>query len=79
MTLGEEVDEDGDPPRIWSPDGPYPGTAFTRSIGDSVAESLGVVAEPEILAHYQVGRRWLGETRTQTKPVHAASDWRLTF
>lgn len=51
MQLGEEVDEDGDPPRIWSPDGPYPGTAFTRSIGDSVAEALGVCAEPEILAH----------------------------
>lgn len=51
IKLGEEIDDDGDPPRIWSPDGPYPGTAFTRSIGDSVAEALGVVAEPEILAH----------------------------
>lgn len=51
INLGEEIDDDGDPPRIWSPDGPYPGTAFTRSIGDSVAEALGVVAEPEILAH----------------------------
>ncbi len=26
---------DGDPPRLWSPNGTYPGTAFTRSIGDS--------------------------------------------
>jgi serine/threonine protein phosphatase PrpC len=26
----------------------YPGTAFTRSIGDSVAESIGVIADPEI-------------------------------
>lgn len=26
---------DGDPPRLWASDGIYPGTAFTRSIGDS--------------------------------------------
>lgn len=39
---------DGDPPRCWAPDGAYPGTAFTRSIGDSVAERIGVFAEPEI-------------------------------
>lgn len=38
-----------DPPRVWHPQGKFPGTAFTRSIGDSVAESLGVTAEPEIL------------------------------
>ena len=25
---------DGDPPRLWAPAGTYPGTAFTRSIGD---------------------------------------------
>lgn len=30
-----EADCDGDPPRLWSPDGMFPGTAFTRSIGDS--------------------------------------------
>lgn len=47
LELGDEIDEGGDPPRIWSPLGDYPGTAFTRSIGDFFAESLGVVAEPE--------------------------------
>ena len=31
----------------------YPGTAFTRSIGDSLAESMGVMAEPE-LDHHQI-------------------------
>ncbi len=51
MALGEEVDEGGDPPRIWSQDGAYPGTAFTRSFGDSIAEELGVNAEPEIVKH----------------------------
>lgn len=30
-----EADCDGDPPRLWAPTGTYPGTAFTRSIGDS--------------------------------------------
>jgi hypothetical protein len=34
---GVEQDDDGDPPRLWSPLGNYPGTAFTRSIGDSGA------------------------------------------
>lgn len=42
------MDEDGDPPRIWSPYGAFPGTAFTRSIGDEIAETLGVIAVPEI-------------------------------
>ncbi|KAH8044672.1 protein serine/threonine phosphatase [Aureococcus anophagefferens] len=49
--LGDEIDDGGDPPRIWAQDQEYPGTAFTRSIGDSLAESLGVIAEPEIDGH----------------------------
>jgi serine/threonine protein phosphatase PrpC len=55
MSLGDEVDEGGDPPRIWSQDGAYPGTAFTRSFGDSIAEELGVFAEPETLK-YEIGK-----------------------
>ncbi|KAL7688671.1 putative PPM-type phosphatase domain, cGMP-dependent kinase, protein kinase-like domain superfamily [Plasmopara halstedii] len=46
--LNDQVDEDGDPPRIWSPFGAFPGTAFTRSIGDEIAETLGVIGIPEI-------------------------------
>ncbi|KAJ7969566.1 putative Protein phosphatase 2c [Quillaja saponaria] len=46
---GTEEGDDGDPPRLWVPDGMYPGTAFTRSIGDSIAETIGVVATPEIV------------------------------
>lgn len=49
ITLGDDLDEAGDPPRVWAQDGDYPGTAFTRSLGDKVAEGLGVTAEPEIL------------------------------
>jgi len=49
IVLGEEIDEGGDPPRVWSPHGDYPGTAFTRSIGDAIAEELGVIAQPEML------------------------------
>lgn len=42
------VKEEGDPPRVWVQDGMYPGVAFTRSVGDSIAESVGVVAVPEV-------------------------------
>lgn len=45
---GTEESDDGDPPRLWVQNGMYPGTAFTRSFGDSVAESIGVIADPEI-------------------------------
>lgn len=49
FVLGEDLDEGGDPPRVWHPEDDYPGTAFTRSIGDALAEELGVFAEPEML------------------------------
>ncbi|MBA0685082.1 hypothetical protein Goari_026623 [Gossypium aridum] len=45
---GDEYSQGGDPPRLWVPDGMYPGTAFTRSVGDSTAEKIGVIAVPEI-------------------------------
>ena len=44
----DEESDDGDPPRLWLPNGSYPGTAFTRSLGDAVAERIGVIAEPEV-------------------------------
>lgn len=49
QSWGTEEGDDGDPPRVWVQNGMYPGTAFTRSIGDSIAESIGVVAMPEIV------------------------------
>ncbi len=49
IQLGEMIDEGGDPPRVWAPNGVYPGTAFTRSLGDLVAEKYGVHAEPEMI------------------------------
>ena len=49
FVLGDQIDEGGDPPRVWHPTEDYPGTAFTRSIGDALAEDLGVYAEPEML------------------------------
>lgn len=49
LNLGEEIDEGGDPPRVWCANGPYPGVAFTRSFGDLFAKTVGVHAEPEIL------------------------------
>jgi len=46
---GSEEDDDGDPPRLWTQTGMYPGTAFTRSFGDAAAEKIGVTAEPECM------------------------------
>ncbi|XP_052191223.1 probable protein phosphatase 2C 35 isoform X2 [Diospyros lotus] len=48
QTWGDEETEGSDPPRLWVQDGMYPGTAFTRSVGDSTAEKIGVIAEPEV-------------------------------
>jgi serine/threonine protein phosphatase PrpC/CRP-like cAMP-binding protein len=70
LNLGEAIDEGGDPPRIWSPKGDYPGTAFTRSLGDCVAEECGVVAEPEILER---------EIQPQDKFIIIASDGVFEF
>jgi serine/threonine protein phosphatase PrpC len=48
MVHGENVDIKGNPPRVWVKGNDFPGTAFTRSIGDRVAENIGVIADPEI-------------------------------
>jgi serine/threonine protein phosphatase PrpC len=50
--LGEkgDIDEAGDPPRVWLPDQDMPGTSFTRSLGDSIADKVGVNGEPEFFS-----------------------------
>lgn len=48
QTWGNEESQGGDPPRLWVQNGIYPGTAFTRSVGDSTAEKIGVIAVPEV-------------------------------
>ncbi|KAL3626187.1 hypothetical protein CASFOL_029736 [Castilleja foliolosa] len=48
QSWGDEETDGNDPPRLWVQDGMYPGTAFTRSVGDSMAEKIGVVADPEV-------------------------------
>lgn len=45
---GDEQSEGNDPPRLWFPNSLFPGTAFTRSVGDSTAEKIGVTAVPEV-------------------------------
>jgi len=70
LDLGEEIDEYGDPPRVWAQDGEYPGTAFTRSLGDAIAEDLGVFAEPEIITR---------EVTAQDKIIVLASDGVFEF
>lgn len=49
--LGDEIDQNGDPPRIWLPEKYEPGCAFSRSLGDKTAEVVGCIATPEIVAH----------------------------
>ncbi|XP_010907168.1 probable protein phosphatase 2C 35 isoform X2 [Elaeis guineensis] len=49
QSWGDEESNDGDPPRLWVQHGMYPGTAFTRSVGDLTAESIGVIAVPEVM------------------------------
>jgi serine/threonine protein phosphatase PrpC len=47
-------DENGDaigPQRVWLATMMMPGLAMTRSFGDHVAESVGVIPEPEIMDH----------------------------
>ncbi|KAF3784118.1 putative protein phosphatase 2C 35 [Nymphaea thermarum] len=48
QSWGDEESDDGDPPRLWMPNAMYPGTAFTRSLGDSMAEKIGVISVPEV-------------------------------
>lgn len=51
MVLGEDVQLAMlDPPRVWVEGKDYPGTAFTRSLGDAMAEGVGVTAEPEMIS-----------------------------
>ena len=51
MKLGEEVDDSGDPPRVFSPNGDYPGLSLTRALGDKTIsdENVGVIPLPELL------------------------------
>jgi len=67
---GTEQDDDGDPPRLWAKNGMYPGTAFTRSIGDAIAERIGVIATPEV-EHVRLSKH--------TKCVVVASDGVFEF
>ena len=41
--------KEGGPFRIWMKGCDYPGLAMSRSIGDKIAHSIGVISEPEIL------------------------------
>ena len=42
--------KEGGPFRIWMKGCDYPGIAMSRSIGDKIAHSIGVINEPEILS-----------------------------
>ena len=44
----DENNEFMGPPRVWLKDEDIPGLAMTRSFGDKIASSVGVLSEPEI-------------------------------
>jgi len=45
------ADEDLGPMRVWLMDSDAPGLAMSRSIGDEVAQQVGVVSEPVVVTH----------------------------
>jgi cGMP-dependent protein kinase len=52
VPINEDWDRSEPPPRIWTNrNDKFPGCGFTRSIGDSVAHTIGVTARPEIFEH----------------------------
>lgn len=73
VNLGEELDNGGDPPRVWAPGKSFPGCAFTRSIGDHVAESIGVTAEPELLVKEMTREDKVARRQTRYSVTHAAA------
>jgi serine/threonine protein phosphatase PrpC len=73
VNLGEELDNGGDPPRVWAPGKSFPGCAFTRSIGDHVAESIGVTAEPELLVKEMTREDKVARRQTHYSVTHAAA------
>ena len=50
--------KEGGPFRIWMKGCDYPGIAMSRSIGDKIAHSIGVINEPEII---QFNLDWLSK------------------
>lgn len=47
--------EDCGPPRVWLADVDVPGLAMSRSIGDEVSQTVGVISVPEIREHDLTG------------------------
>ncbi|KAK8814239.1 hypothetical protein WA158_008101 [Blastocystis sp. Blastoise] len=39
------------PPRVWLQDADLPGLAMSRSLGDKIAHTVGVISEPDIFEH----------------------------
>jgi len=39
------------PPRVWLAEADVPGLAMSRSIGDEVSQTVGVISIPEIVEH----------------------------
>ena len=56
---GTEEEDDGDPPRLWAPNAMYPGTAFTRSLGDTGPACGSICLPAEMCSYHQCLKgRW---------------------
>ena len=74
----EEDGEKSGPYRVWAKGQPYPGIAMSRSIGDYVASSLGVIPEPIFIEEtidkdtkfIVIGSDGIWEFLTNKKVVH---------
>jgi len=51
QTLPGPANEDCGPLRVWLAEVNVPGLAMSRSIGDNVCQDVGVIHEPEVIAH----------------------------
>ena len=54
-SVHQTIDFEGEftgPYRVWVKDEEYPGIAVSRSIGDNVAEKIGVISEPDFIIKY---------------------------
>jgi serine/threonine protein phosphatase PrpC len=47
---GDDGFDSEDPPRVWDASLEMPGCGFTRSLGDSIGEAVGVNSDPEVLS-----------------------------
>ena len=70
---GTEDEDDGDPPRLWAPNAMFPGTAFTRSLGDTGAAWLAGSTGDKV-QEYSTQQRMLGVLAAVAEDIGVIAD-----